>query len=366
METTTLLKRLTEARGPSGYESEVREIVREYFEPYADETHTDALGNVIALKRGKGPEPRPTVMLAGHMDEIALIVKKIDKGFLHISQIGGFDPRVLLSQEVVVHGRQELPGVIVSVPPHFTDPADRNKTVPLDKLFVDVGLPPEKVDQLVRVGDLVTINRRYTELTGGRATCKAMDDRTAVAAIAICLEELTRLKHEWDVYAVATVQEEVGLFGAMTSAYGLSPTIAVAIDVTFGHQPGLSEAETIKMDKGPGIAFGPNIHPRVFEGLRDAAKAIELPYQLEPEPGPTGTDARAIQISREGIPTGLLGIPLRYMHTSVETVVIKDVERTGRLLASFIARLDDEFLDALTWKMPPKKENDEEEAQDVA
>jgi putative aminopeptidase FrvX len=362
MKTVELLKQLTEARGASGYETEIREIVRGWFKKYADETRTDALGNVIALKRGDGPEPRPTVMLAGHMDEIALMVTHIEKGFLHITTVGGFDPRVLLGQQVVVHGGRDLPGVIVSVPPHFTDPGERDKPVPLDKLFVDVGLPPEQVEELVRVGDLITIHRRFTELSGGWATCKAMDDRTAVAAMVICLEELSRLKHSWDVYAVATVQEEVGVRGAMTSAYGLAPTIAVAIDVTFGHQPGLSEAETVKMDGGPSITFGPNIHPQIFDGLVDAAKALELPHQIEPDPGPTGTDARAIQVSREGIPTGLLGIPLRYMHTSIETVVLKDVERTGRLLAAFIARLDDEFLDALTWKVPQKSDNDGEEA----
>lgn len=362
METAKLLKQLTEACGPSGYEAEIREIAREHLARYADETRTDALGNVIALKRGDGPEPRPSVMLAGHMDEIALMVKQIEKGFLHITEVGGFDPRVLLGQHVIVHGRQELPGVIVSVPPHFTDPADRDKTVPLDKLFVDVGRPAEQVDRLVRVGDLITIHRRYTELAGGWAASKAMDDRVAVAAIAICLEELTRLKHRWDVYAVATVQEEVGHFGAITSTYHLEPTIGIAIDVTFGHQPGLSEAETIKMNGGPSVTFGPNIHPKIFDGLVEAAQAIELPYQLEPVPGRTGTDAWDIQVSRAGIPTGLLGIPVRYMHTSVETVVLKDVERTGRLLASFIARLDDEFLDALTWKPTPDKKSDEEAA----
>jgi len=358
MDTAELLKQLTEARGPSGYETEIREIVQERFGQYADETRTDALGNVIALKRGQGLDPRPTVMLAGHMDEIALIVKQIEKGFLHIARIGGFDPRVLLGQEVIVHGRRDLPGVIVSVPPHFTDPAERDKTVPLDRLFVDVGLAPEQVEKLVQVGDLITIHRGFTELSGGWAASKAMDDRTAVAAIAICLEELSRLKHQWDVYAVATVQEEVGLYGAMTSAYGLAPTMAIAIDVTFGHQPGLSEAETVKMDGGPGIALGPNIHPQVFEGLVAAAKAMEMPHQIEPVPGRSGTDAWGIQVSREGIPTGLLGIPLRYMHTSVETVALKDVERTGRLLVAFIARLDDEFLDALTWN----KGNGREEA----
>jgi endoglucanase len=182
MEIAELLKQLTKAQGPSGYEAEVREIVRERFGQYADETRTDTLGNVIALKRGEGPEPRPTVMLAGHMDEIALMVKQIEKGFLHITQVGGFDPRVLLGQQVIVHGRRELPGVIVSVPPHFTDPSERDKTVPLDKLFVDVGLPPEQVDKLVRVGDLITTDGRFTELSDGWFASKSMDDRTAPAS----------------------------------------------------------------------------------------------------------------------------------------------------------------------------------------
>ena len=362
METAKLLKQLTETPGPSGYEAEISAIVQEHFGQYADEVRTDALGSVIALKRGDGPEPRPSIMLAGHMDEIALMVTQIEKGFLHITQVGGFDPRVLLGQEVVVHGRRDLPGVIVSVPPHFTAAADRNKAVPLDKLFIDVGLPPEQVDKLVRVGDLITINRQYTELAGGWAACKAMDDRTAVAAIIICLKELSRLNHQWDVLAVATVQEETGLKGAATSAYGLEPTIAIALDVSFGHQPGLSDTETIKMGDGPSIVFGPNIHSKLFDGLVDAAKAMELPHQIEPIPGATGTDAWALQVSRDGIPTGLLGLPLRYMHTSVETVVLKDIERAGRLLAGFIARLDDEFLDSLAWKPASEKESDKEEA----
>jgi len=362
METTELLKQLTQARGPSGYEAEIRDIVRQQFGQYADEVRTDTLGNVIALKRGEGPEPRPTVMLAGHMDEIALMVAQIEKGFLRVAQIGGFDPRVLLGQPVIVHGRRELPGLIVSVPPHFTDPVKRSQTVPLAELYVDVGLPPEKVDRLVRVGDLITIHGRYTELNSGRAAGKAMDDRVAVAAIALCLKELACLKHHWDVYAVATVQEEETMAGASTSAYGLAPTVAIAIDVTFGHQPGLSEVETVKMGQGPSIAFGPNIHPKVFDSLVNAAQAMELAHQIEPIPGASGTDAWAIQVSREGIPTGILGIPLRYMHTPIETVVLKDVERTGRLLAAFVARLDGDFVTALTWKPSPKQDNDEEEA----
>jgi endoglucanase len=350
MDTGSLVRKLTEARGPSGYEAEVREAVRAQFGAHADEVRVDALGNCIALRRGAGgpEETRPSLMLAAHMDEIALVVLQIEKGFLRLAQVGGFDPRVLFGQEVVVHGKRELSGLVVSVPPHFTDAAERDKPVPLERLFVDVGLPPAEVESLVSVGDLITLRPRWTTLAGGYAACKSMDDRASVAAIALCLEELERRSHAWDVYAVATVQEEVGCAGAMTAAWGIAPTAAVALDVTFGVQPGLSATETLKMDAGPSIALGPNFHPRIFERLVAAASAVELPYQVEPLPGPSGTDAWAIQVSHSGVPCGLLSIPVRSMHSPVETVCLRDIERTARLLTEFICRLDGEFAESLS------------------
>lgn len=350
MDTAELLRQLVEARGPSGYEAELRGIAAERLGEFADDVRVDALGNVIASKRGDGTGTRPSLMLAGHMDEIALIVSGVEKGFLRVTRIGGWDPRVLFGQRVTVHGRRELPGMVVSVPPHFTAPAEREKPVPLEKLFVDVGLPPAEVERDVRVGDVVTLRARMLRLNGSFAAGKAMDDRAAVAAMVLCLEELSRRRHAWDVYAVATVQEETGCLGAGTGAFGLEPTAAVAIDVTFGQQPGVSGPETLKMDAGPSIAMGPNVHPRVYERLVAAAKAVELPYLVEPLPGNSGTDAWAIQVARSGIPTGLLGIPLRSMHTPVETVSLRDVERTGRLLAEFAARLDEAFAATLVVK----------------
>ena len=347
MEIASLLKKLSEARGVSGYEAEVREIVAQEFGRYADEVQTDKLGNVIALKRGEGEEPRPRIMLAGHMDEIGLMVTKLEKGFLRFTSVGGFDERVLLGQEVTVHGRKDLPGIIGSRPPHVLPQEEREKIIPMDKLFIDVGVGEEELEHLVRVGDLVTLRREFTQLRDDLAAGKALDDRTAVAAILVCLEALAPIRHTWDVYAVATVQEEVGMRGAITSAYGLAPDVAIAIDVTFGDQPGVSEAETVKVGEGPAIGFGPNIHPKLHQALVEVAKELEMPYQVEPLPGRSGTDAWVIQVTREGIPTALLSIPLRYMHTSVETVSLKDVERTGRLLAGFIGRLDEGFMDRM-------------------
>lgn len=351
MQTALWLKKLSEARGVSGYEAEVRGIVTEEFGRYADEVQTDKLGNVIALKRGEGEAPRRRIMLAGHMDEIGLMVTKLEKGFLHFTSVGGFDERVLLGQEVTVHSRKDLPGIIGSRPPHVLPQEEREKTIALDKLFIDVGLGEEELERFVRVGDLVTLRREFTQLQGSLVAGKAFDDRAAVAAILVCLKGLASVKHAWDVYAVATVQEEVGLRGAITSAYGLAPDAAIAIDATFGNQPGVPEAETVKMGKGPAIAFGPNVHPRLHEALVEVAKELEIPYQVEPVPGRSGTDAWAIQVTREGIPTALLSIPLRYMHTSVETVSLKDVERTGRLMAGFIGRLDEGFMEKLSWKL---------------
>jgi endoglucanase len=351
METAALLRELTEARGPSGYEGEIRKVISARFAAHARDVRTDALGNCVALVPGTGEPPssgvRPTLMLTGHMDEIALMVSQVEKGFLRVAQVGGFDPRVLLAQEVIVHGARELPGLVVSVPPHFTDAADREKPVPLEKLFIDTGLSPRDVESLVHVGDLVTLRARWTELTGGYVACKSMDDRAAIAAIVLCLEELSRRTHSWDVCVVAAAQEEVGSHGAIAGAFGVAPTAAVAVDVTFGIQPGLTSPEGMKMDAGPTIAQGPNFHPRLFDRLIEAAKGIELPHQVEIIPAESGTDAWHIQVSRSGVPCALVGIPARYMPTPVETLCLRDVERAGRLLAEFVCGLSPEFAETL-------------------
>ncbi len=351
MDIVPFLKQLSEASGVSGYEHEVRDIVLEEFGRHADEVRTDIMGNVIATKTGTGPEPRPSIMLATHMDEIGLIVSHMEKGFIRFEQVGGYDDRVLLGQEVVVHGTRALPGIIGARPPHVLPSGTRDKPIAYEDLLIDVGLPEEDLSGLVQVGDLITMDREFVELKGGLVAGKALDNRCSVAAAAFCLEELGRVCHQWDVHAVATAQEEVGVKGAITSAYGLRPDIAIAIDVTWAKQPGAPEEYTYELGKGPTIGLGPNFHPKLQKALVEAADALELSYHLEPAERPGGTDAYAIQISREGIPTALISIPERSMHTPVETVSIKDVERVGRLLAAFISRLDGEFLESLAWDL---------------
>lgn len=344
METTfELLKASTAAPGPSGREQPANTVIAEHWTPLTDDIRTDALGNLIALQRGNGPEPRPALMLAAHMDEIGFIVTGIEGDFLRIHAIGGIDRRVILGLEVTVHGKHALPGVIGTRPPHVLSQDERSTTIAWHELFVDVGLPAGEVADLVRVGDTVTVDRDLAALKNDRVAGKALDDRACIVAITLALQALRQRAHAWDVYAVATVQEEVGLFGAITGAFGLNPDVAVALDVTFGQQHNDTDPGTFALDKGPTIALGPNFHPQVVARLMAAAKAEEIPYQPEPVSGGSGTDAWGIQVAREGIPTGLVELPLRYMHQPVETAAIRDVERAGRLIASFAARLEPEF-----------------------
>lgn len=343
MKVVPLLKQLSEAQGITGHEGPVREVVRQTWQPFVDEMRVDAMGNLIALKCGVAPEPRPKLMLAAHMDEIGLMVTGIEKGFLRIARVGGTDRRVLLGLEVVVHGRRDLPGVVATRPPHVLPEAERKKVVPWDKLFVDVGLPPQEVEQWVAVGDLISIRAETLELKNGRVAGKALDDRACVAVITLTLEQLAGVRHAWDVLAVATVQEEVGLKGATTAAYGIAPDLGVALDVTFAKHPGVPDVDSVPLGEGPSIAVGPNFHPGLVERLKKVAEAHEIPYQIEALPGRVGTDSWAIQVTREGVPTALVAVPLRYMHQPVEVVDTQDIERAARLLTAFIAGLEADF-----------------------
>ncbi|NLJ80408.1 MAG: M42 family metallopeptidase [Firmicutes bacterium] len=349
MDVKQVFRTLSEAAGVSGYEQEIATQIQDGC-PWADEIRTDKLGNLIMLKKGQGETPRPKIMLAAHMDEIGLMITKIEKeGFLRFTTIGGFDQRVLLGQEVLVHGKMPLPGVIGAKPPHVQAQGEQTKAVKLEELFIDVGFDCAKEAQAsITVGDTVTLKREVVELQGSFLAGKAFDDRAGVASILECFQILSTMRHRADVYAVATVQEEVGLRGAFTSTYGLVPHLGIAIDVGFGDSPGLQEDETIKLSQGPGIAAGPHVHPKVHERMVDTAQEWNLGYSLDPSPYPGGTDAYAIQVAQAGVATILLSIPLRYMHTPIETIDYEDVRRTGRLMALFIAGLDNEFVEGLT------------------
>lgn len=348
--TTALIKRLSLAVGVTGYDGPdaVHQVIVEEMTPLVDRVEQDRMGSVTGVKEGQqsGTEgkTRRKVMLAAHLDEIGAIVTKVDRGFLRFTQIGGLDDRVLMGQEVIVHGQRDLPGIIGSVSPHLL-PAKQPDTVDQADMHVDVGLPPRQVERLVQIGDLISFGRPPAELLSGLLSGKAMDNRASVAAMLLCLQELGSMQHQWDVYAVATANEEWGgnYVGATTQAYVIRPDVAIVLDMTFADV----EEIDIKMNEGPAIGLGPSNHPLVRERLLEICRERELKYQSEIMPSGAGTDAYAVEISREGIPTVLLSIPSRYMHSPVEVVQPKDVKRTARLLAYFIAGLDEEFVETL-------------------
>jgi putative aminopeptidase FrvX len=361
MDIASLLKKLSQTQGLSGHEADIRVAVLEEFGRFATETRVDKMGNAVALQRGtdrtsvRAATPRRSIMLATHMDEIGLMVAGIKHGFIHVVAVGGVDARILLGQEVIVHGRRDLPGLVASTPPHLLKAHERCKIIPLDKLWIDVGLPARQVERLVHIGDLVSMRRSVLELKNGLLAGKAFDNRASVAAVAVCLEQLQYVQHAWDVVAVATVQEEETALGAATSAFALQPDVAITIDATYGTQYNANGVETFALDKGPTVNIGPNMHPKMTHGLLAAAKRIEIEARLEPLPGHSGTDGWVIQTARSGIPTGIVAIPLRSMHTPVETVAVKDIERTGRLLAEFIRGLDEGFYQSLVDYAPRDK-----------
>jgi endoglucanase len=349
IELTPFLKQLITLPGLSAYEEPARQVIAEAWRPMVDELSVSRLGSLHGLKRGRGPDPRPRIMFSAHMDAIGLMVTTIVDGFLHVTEIGGIDPRILPGQLVTVHGRRDLPAIVVQPPDRLLPPDQKGVPVKMEYLFVDTGLLPGEVAQLVRPGDLVSFASQPIEMEGGTLVGHSMDDRAAVAALTLCLQELQHMQHDWDVWAVASVQEEETLGGAFTSPFAIRPDIAVAVDVTFAKGPGSSDHRTYAMDKGPTIGWGPNIHPAIHKAFKDLAERLDIPYQFEAMPRYSGTDAMAMQIVAEGIPCAVLGIPLRYMHTPVEEICLKDISRTGHLMAEFIASLEPDFVNKIRW-----------------
>ena len=335
-----LIKKLSDMRGISGYEYRITEEIKKLLEPYCDEAYTDNLGSLIAVKRC-GKKNAKKVMIEAHCDEIGLMVKDIDeRGFITVVNVGGVDQRILLSSEVVVHGKRDLKGIVGAKPPHLQAKGEDEKSLKLSDMAVDTGLSADEVKSLVKIGDSITLDQSSGELLSGQFSGKSLDDRASIAAVIEVLKKLK--KAEVDVYAVIAVQEEVGGFGAMTAAYEIEPDIAIAIDVCHGITPDNSDS-AYEVGKGAVVTCGPNIHPKIYERVMETAKAHKIKTQIDVDGGNTGTDAWAIQVVKSGIPTGLLSIPLKYMHTSVETIAVSDVSAVSKLLTYFIEELDDDM-----------------------
>ena len=345
-----LLKEMLSASGLSGFEGPIREIIRKAWEPLTDELSISKIGSLHGLKKGRGDQPRRRVLISAHMDAIGMMVTQVEDGLLRVTEIGGLDHRILPGQPVTVHGRKDLPGIIVQPPGHLLPESAGDGPVEMKYLFVDVGLLPDEVSELVRVGDTVSYAQPPLELTGEALAGHTLDNRVSVAAATLCLEALQGRVHDWDVWAVASAQEEETLGGALTSPFDIRPDIAIIIDVCFAKGPGSSDWRSLPFGEGVGIGYGPNIHPALYDAFEEKAKELEIPYHRDLMPKMSGTDAMAVQIVAEGIPCAVLGIPLRYMHTPVETVSLKDIRRAGRLMAEFIADLEPDALDQINWE----------------
>ncbi|MCU7585208.1 M42 family metallopeptidase [Adlercreutzia muris] len=334
------LKQLVETPSPTGFEEPVAALVRERLGTVADEVSTDTMGSVSAVLSGTD-EAAPSLMLAAHMDEIGLMVTYISpEGFLSVASLGGVDAAILPGMRVDVHtAAGPLRGIVGRKPIHLIEPDERKAVTPLSGLVIDLGLKPKRVKKLVSVGDPITFAVGFERFGDGMAVSKCFDDKCGVWVACRVMEKLAAAgRAAGDFIAVATTQEEIGTRGAMTSAHAMNPDVALAFDVTHATDyPGIDAAKYGKIvcGAGPVIARGPNINPVVFERLVAAAKAEGIPYQLEAEPSVTGTDARAIQVARDGIPTGLISVPLRYMHTPTEVVCLADLEATVRLITRF-------------------------------
>ncbi len=320
-----LLEELVKAFGVPGFETEIREIVVKHMEKHVDELHIDTLGNVIGVK--KGGERK--VLVAAHMDQIGFMVKGITSdGYLVISPMGGVNPITLRSRVVRIKGKEGFVyGVIGEKPPHIEKKSEKKE---IKDLRVDIGVDSkEDAMKMVSIGDVGSFVPNYYQL-GDRIVATALDDR---AGLYTMLKAMENLETGATVYFVATVQEEVGLRGARVSGHAVNPDVGIAIDVTHARMPGIGEDELpIVLGKGPTIGIGPTAHPKLVKHFMSGAGVI--PYQVEPNPIRSGTDADIIQLSRDGVATIVISIPLRYMHSSVEMLDIKDLENAVKLLKS--------------------------------
>ena len=348
IQSLNFLKTLMTTPSPCGYEARGREAWRKVVKTFADKVKGDVHGNSIAvLNAHKGQR----IMLAGHIDEIAFQVKFIHKeGYIYFNPLGGFDVGIIPGRKVRIHTKAgDVLGVIGRRAIHLIDAANRSKCSEMHDLFIDIGVTnSDEANKLVEIGDPITYDSNFEELRNGLCVSKAFDDKIGAFIVAEVMRNVAKKKSEFkaSLYSVATVQEEVGLRGAQTAAYGIDPVVGIAIDVTHATDtPDTSKEKEkfgdVKMNSGVVIARGPNINTKVFELLEKLAKKKKIAYQIEPSPKPTGTDANVMQVTRAGVATGLLSIPCRYMHTMTEIVSMKDVEACITLLTEFCLAIDE-------------------------
>ncbi len=343
MDIWNALERLAEAKGPSGFERPVAETARELLKPYVDETWFDRLGNLIGVKRC-GKEKAKKLLIDAHLDEIGLMVTGHAEGFLRFTAIGGVDPRMLPDREVTVLTDQPLFGVVACLPPHVQSRAEAEQAISMDKLYIDVGLTQEEAQRLIPVGTPITYRCGCFPLGKKRICGKSLDDRSCFVALLLCAKLLQDADLDVDVYFMGSTREEVSGAGARCGTFAIDPDFCVAVDVTHGVTPDLRNPKerAFQLGGGPAIGVGPNMATWMTKRLKDKAEALHMPYQLEVMAGDTGTNAWGMQVSREGVATAMLSLPLRYMHTPVEVLDREDLKRVGQLLYAFALDLGKE------------------------
>lgn len=344
----TFFQQILETPSPSGFETDLQKKVHAHAESFADEVATDLHGNLIAVRNPGAPV---RVMLAGHCDQIGLIVQYIDSdGFIYVLSLGGWDPQMLIGQRLTIWSDSgPVRAVIARKPIHLLTEEERKQVPKLKDLWLDIGAKDkEEAEKLVRVGDPVTVELEYREMRNDRVACPAMDDKCGLWVVMEALRRVDASKLKCSLYAVSTVQEEVGLRGARTSAYGIDPHVGIAVDVTHATDcPTIEKKEQgdICLGKGPVVYRGPNMNPKVVSRLLEVGQQGEIEHQVAADGRPTGTDANAIQITRAGVATALVSIPNRYMHSPVEMISLDDIDRAADLLARFAetVTVDDDF-----------------------
>lgn len=343
MRTEDFLRHVTALPGLSGNEVEVARFIADAFRPYCDDVQITPLNSVIGHIQGSGPK----VMLCAHLDEIGLMVADIEEdGALRMRNVGGVDPRILPGMRVTVYGQQKLMGVIGAKAPHLLTAQERTQNYAREDLYIDLGMSAQRVRELVHVGDCVALEAGFTSLLNGRYASKTVDDRGCVAILLRVMEALQKVDTTADLYFVASCQEEVGSIGAQTTAYGIYPDFAIALDVNHARTPGAPELATFELGS-PAASLGPYIHPVLRKKLMDIASENNIDVQTSIVPRSTSTDADDIAIVRDGIPTVLLELPLKYMHTSVETFDMHALTECARLLTAYCAAIDDSWRDEL-------------------
>ncbi len=342
-ESFEFLKKLTNSISPSGFEEEAVKIWRERTKNFVEEVKVDVHGNALGILNKEG---KPKVMLSGHIDEIGYMVKYIDQeGYIYFSPIGGIDLHLVPGERIWIKTKKgKVLAVIGKKPIHLLKEEERKQVAKIEQLWMDIGVKNGKeANAILKIGDPAVPAVGFEILNEEKVVGRGFDNKAGAFIVSETLRILPQKNLKASVYGVATVQEEIGLRGAKTSAYGITPDIGIAIDVTFATDyPDMDKKKVgdIKIGGGPVIARGPNINPKVFELLIKTAQEAKIPHQIEGIPYGTGTDANVIQLTKAGIATGLVSIPNRYMHTPVELVSLKDLENTAKLLAAFISQLD--------------------------